>query len=126
VQILGKRSFPKPDKIYACTGKGLRGDVVEFRHGFESHIGIEMEFHTPIMDVWVLPSEFDPFGIDGGSDFLLSLGDCSALLRLSNDAGTVQEIDRTETPFDLRYRTIAASAYGKDVPNVQITICHYL
>jgi hypothetical protein len=108
----GKDHFPKPDKIYACVGKGLKGEIVEFRHGFEGHIGLEIEFHTPIMDVWVLPSEFDQLDNDGGSDFLLSLGDCSALLQLSSDAGEIREVDQASTAFDLRYRTIAVSAYG--------------
>lgn len=106
----GKNDFPNPDKIYACIGKGLKGEVIEFRHGLEGHIGLEMEFHTPIMDVWVLQPEMEP--LDGGSDFLLSLGDCSALLHLSSDAEVIHEIDQDSTAFDLRYRTIAVSEYG--------------
>jgi hypothetical protein len=106
----GKNTFPTPDRIYTCVGKGLKGEIIEFRHGFEGHIGLEMEFHTPIMDVWVLPTEHEP--LQGGSDFLLSLGDCSALLHLSGDAEAIHEIDQAATAFDLRYRTIAVSDYG--------------
>ena len=106
----GKNAFPIPDKIYACVGRGLKGEIVEFRHGLEGHIGLEMEFHTPIMDIWVLPSEHEV--LQGGSDFLLSLGDCSALLHLSGDAEAIHEIDQTATSLDLRYRTIAVSDYG--------------
>lgn len=106
----GKNSFPKPDKIYACVGKGLKGEVIEFRCGFEGYVGLEMEYHTPIMEVWVLPSEVQP--PDGGSDFLLSLGYCSALLHLSGDAGAIHEMDQASTAFDLRYRTIAVSDHA--------------
>jgi hypothetical protein len=108
----GKQAFPKPDKLYACVGKGIKGAIVELRRGFEGHIGLEMEFHTPIIDVWVLPSEFDSVDTEGGSNFLLSLGDSSALLQLSGDASAVHEVDESSTLFDLRYRTITASAYS--------------
>lgn len=115
--------------MYACAGKGSKGEIVEFRHGFEGHIGLQMEFHSPIMDAWVLPTQSVPPGFDGGSDFLLSLGDCSALLQLSSDAGAIHEIDEASTPFDLRHRTIAASYYGAyrlQVTEKSIVIVHGL
>lgn len=60
----------------------------------------------------MLPSEFDPVDNEGGSNFLLSLGDSSALLQLSSDAAAIHEVDQSSTLFDLRYRTITASASG--------------
>lgn len=123
----GKAAFPKSDKVYACAGKGLKGEIIEFRHGFESHIGLEMEFHSPIMEAWVLPTPSAPFDPSGGSHFLLSLGHCSALLHLSGDAGSIHEIEEADALFDLRYRTITASSHGVyrfQVTNKSIAILH--
>lgn len=113
--------------MYACAGKGLKGEIVEFRHGFEGHIGLEMEFHSPIMQAWVLPTHSTPFEPSGGSYFLLSLGNYSALLHLSGDAGSIHEIDEADALFDLRYRTLTASSYGRyrlQVTDRSIVILH--
>jgi hypothetical protein len=104
--------FPKPDRIFACVGKGPNGSITEFRYGLEARLGLETEFHTPVMDVWVLPSSLGSVDDDGGSLFLLSLVNRSALLYLSGDATEIYELDQTSTPLDLRSRTIAISLHG--------------
>ena len=107
------------DKIYACVGKESNGAIVEFRHGFEAHIGLEMEFHTQIMDLWTLPPDANSFENEDGPLFLLSLPHCSALLQLSMDASGVQELEQHRTKFDLRYRTLAAGVFG--TRKIQVT-----
>ncbi|TVY80576.1 hypothetical protein LSUE1_G004225 [Lachnellula suecica] len=103
--------FPKPDQIFVCAGKGSRGVITEFRYGLEAKLGLEMDYQMPIMEAWVLCPDFD--SLDGDDDdtslFLLSMGDRSAVLRLSSDAKDVTDIDQDNTKFDLRYRTLAAS-----------------
>lgn len=114
-----KQAFPTPDQIYACAGKGEKGEIVEFRYGVEAHIGLEMEFHSPIMNAWVLPAHTASSGLEADSLFLLSLGNSSAVLQLSDDAGSIHEVAETATPFDLRYRTITAAFH--DSYRIQVT-----
>jgi len=108
-----KRSaVPRPDRIFACAGKGAKGVITEFRYGLEAKIGLEMDYEMPIMEAWVLCPSYDSLdNEDDDSLFLLALGDRSAVLRLSADARSVGDLSEHETKFDLRYRTIAASMH---------------
>jgi len=107
-----RNSTPRQDKIYACAGKGSKGAINEFRYGLEAKLGLEMDYETPIMEAWVLCPTFDSLDDDDDvSLFLLSLGDRSAVLRLSGDASDVHDLEQADAKFDLRYRTITASMY---------------
>jgi hypothetical protein len=108
----GREHFPKPDRIFACVGKGTKGSITEFRYGLEARLGLETEFHTPVMDVWVSSASLCLGKDDGGSFFLLSFLNRSALLHLSNDASEIDDLDQTSTFLDLTHRTIAASLHG--------------
>lgn len=106
----GAEPLPKPDRIFACVGKGLNGAIVEFHHGLEAKIGLEMDCDTLIDKSWV----FNGWALSGSDNkneclFLLSSGDHSKLLRLASDASEIEELGDSATKFDLRYRTIAAS-----------------
>lgn len=69
-----------------------------------------MDYQVPIIEAWALYPTFDPAdGDNGASLFLLSLGDHSAVLQLSGDAGSVRSLEQNNTKFDLRYRTVAAN-----------------
>jgi Mono-functional DNA-alkylating methyl methanesulfonate N-term len=98
-----------PDRLFACVGKGIKSSLIEFRFGLEGKLGLEMDFENPIMQSWVLPQ--DSYGLeeDGGSIFLLSLGDHSAALLLASDASEVVVLDAASTRLDLRFRTITAA-----------------
>lgn len=73
-----------------------------------------MDYEIPIMQAWVLlPQDSDEPEEDGGSMFLLSVGDHSALLQLSRNASDIAELDAASTHFDLRFRTIAAAMRGR-------------
>jgi hypothetical protein len=61
------------------------------------------------MEAWVLYPDFDPLEESGVSLFLLSMGDRSAVLRLSADAGDVRELSQETTRLDLSSRTVAAA-----------------
>jgi hypothetical protein len=102
----------RQEKICACAGKGSKGVITEFRYGLEAKLGLEMDYEMPIMEAWVLCPTFDSLDDDDDvSLFLLSLGDRSAVLRLSGDANDIQDLEQADTKFDLRYRTIAASMH---------------
>ena len=109
-----RNATPRQDKVFACAGKGSKGVITEFRYGLEAKLGLEMDYEMPIMEAWVLCPTFDSLDDDDDDDvslFLLSLGDRSAVLRLSGDANDVQDIEQADTKFDLGYRTIAASMH---------------
>jgi hypothetical protein len=115
----GREQFLEPDRIFACVGKGAKGSITEFRHGLEARLGLETEFHMPVMDVWIASPSVCSAEDDGGSLFLLSLVNRSALLHLSSDASEIDELDQTSTFLDLRYRTIATSLQGDS--KIQVT-----
>jgi len=104
-----KNALPKPDRLFACVGKGIKSSIIEFRYGLEGKVGLETDFETPILQSWVLPQDSVELDDDRGSIFLLSLGDHSAALLLSSDASEIMELDATSTHLDLRYRTITAA-----------------
>ena len=111
--------IPKPDRIFACVGKGIKGAITEFRYGLEASLGLEMDYDAPIISAWTFLSTIHQDDGDDGSLFLLSIGDSSALLRLSSDATDVSELDESSTKLDLSHRTIVATVQGHYL--VQVT-----
>jgi hypothetical protein len=109
-----KDALPKPNRLFACVGKGIKSAITEFRYGLEGKLGLEMDYEIPIMQAWaLLPQECDGPDDDAGSMFLLSVGDHSAVLQLSSNASDIAELDATSTRFDLRFRTVAAAKHGR-------------
>jgi hypothetical protein len=108
-----KNALTKPDRLFACVGKGLKSSIIEFRYGLEGKLGLEMDYESPILQSWVLPQDYCGVEEERGSIFLLSLGDHSAALLLSSDASDIVDVDATSTRLDLRFRTIAAIAEEK-------------
>lgn len=111
--------IPKPDRIFSCGGKGMKGAITEFRHGLEASIGLEMDYDISITDAWVLypdPENIDDYGV---SFFLMAVEDRSAVLRLAADAADVRELDQDSTVFDLGFRTITARMQGRSM--IQVT-----
>ncbi|KAG9231393.1 mono-functional DNA-alkylating methyl methanesulfonate N-term-domain-containing protein [Amylocarpus encephaloides] len=95
------------DHIFACVGKGSNGAIAEFRYGLEARLGIETDYGNHILEVWSLWPTLDSRDDGDDSLFLLSLGDHSAVLRLSGDA-TVIANDEDFTKLHLDCRTITA------------------
>ena len=112
-------SLPRPDRIFACVGKGSKGAITEFRYGLEARLGLETELDIPILDVCVLPPSLCSVEDDSASLFLLSLVDRSVLLHLSSDAMEIKELDQGSTLLDLRHRTIVTDLHGSDT--IQVT-----
>ncbi|KAL2061712.1 hypothetical protein VTL71DRAFT_7090 [Oculimacula yallundae] len=110
---------PKPDRIFACVGKGPGGGVSELRHGYEANIGLEVDYESAIMDAWALsPSCGMANGIEPHL-FLLSVGDHTAALQLAGDANEIVELEEDATVLDLDHRTILAVAYEQYI--IQVT-----
>jgi hypothetical protein len=111
---LSKDAIPVPDRVFAITGNGGHGAITEFRNGLEAKIGLEMEYHTPVMQAWMFPPGlFDkPDTPTQASSILLSLGDRSSVLHISEDASQVEEIMDDWTDLDMQFRTITAGKSG--------------
>lgn len=109
-----KGAIPVPDRIFAITGKGGYGAITELRNGFEAKIGLEMEYHTPIMNAWMFPPGlFDKPDIQARASFiLLSFGDRSSVLHISDDATRVEELSDEFMDLDVESRTITAGSQG--------------
>lgn len=116
---IDKNALSKPDRLFSCVGKGIKSSIIEFRCGLEGKLGLEMDYECPILQSWVLPQDYSGLEEGSGSIFLLSLGDHSAALLLSQDASDIVELDATSTGLDLRFRTIAADTQGNYM--VQVT-----
>jgi hypothetical protein len=109
----------RPDRIFTCGGKGVKGTITELRYGLEANIGLEIPYDAQIMDIWPLSSDSGEMDNNNGCLFLLSLGDRSSVLHLSSDATEIFELEPDASHFDLSSRTIAASQHGQT--QVQVT-----
>lgn len=104
--------LPKTDRIFSCGGRGTKGAVTEFRHGLEAIVGFEVPYGVPITQVWILyadPGDNDEHGI---TTILMTVGDHSAVLKLTESDPDALNIDQEFTPFSLGSRTIAAATQG--------------
>ncbi|KAL3428379.1 thermotolerance protein [Phlyctema vagabunda] len=117
--LFHKDIMPKRDRVFACSGTGVKGAITEFRHGLEASVGTIIPYDDPIMNAWIISPALGSPDNNEGSLFLLSLADRSALIRLSADASSVEAIDQDATHFDLQNRTIAAKLHGDFV--IQVT-----
>ncbi|KAG4443770.1 hypothetical protein IFR05_000761 [Cadophora sp. M221] len=110
---------PKPDRIFACVGKGSKGGITELRYGYEANIGLEVDYDSTIMDAWALSPSCDVSGENDPYIFVLSMGDRSAVLHLSGDASEIVELEEDATKLDLSHRTIVAVTHGQYI--IQVT-----
>lgn len=110
---------PRPDRIFACVGKGAKGGITEIRHGYEANIGLEVDYDATIMHAWALSPGSDLEAQGGPYTFLLSLGDRSGVLKMSADAVEIEDLEYTDTKLDLNNRTVLAVTSGDFI--VQVT-----
>ncbi|KAI1201399.1 hypothetical protein F5X97DRAFT_290412 [Nemania serpens] len=106
-----------PDRVFACSGRGLSGAIVELRYGIQAKIGLDLSYPSPIKRCWVVPS-FDSES-EAGFLMLLALPQSSALLHISHDLSEVVERVQNEVKFDLLSTTLAVHI-SKDTV-IQIT-----
>lgn len=108
----------KPDRIFACTGRGLHGAISELRYGHEARIRLDVVgLDYPVSDTWVLPLTL--LGHDDADSetpvpllFLFAWGNSSLLLHLTADRKVIEEIEQASTWLDLGSRTIAAATFN--------------
>ncbi|KAF2967313.1 hypothetical protein GQX73_g6280 [Xylaria multiplex] len=106
-----------PDKIFACSGRGVSGAIVELRYGIQAKIGLDLLYSSRIKRCWVIPN-FTGIPEDGFC-MLLALPENSALLHISHDLSEVSEKAQSVVAFDLLSATLAVHV-SKDI-TIQIT-----
>ncbi|KAI4865647.1 hypothetical protein F4820DRAFT_284650 [Hypoxylon rubiginosum] len=107
----------RPDKVFACSGRGITGAITEFRYGIQARIGLDLTYSSNIRHCWAI-SDFDGASEDGFY-LLLALPNGSAVLHLSRDLGEASEKDHDAVPYDLSSTTLAAQETSDAV--VQVT-----
>ncbi|KAI9645409.1 hypothetical protein NHQ30_006148 [Ciborinia camelliae] len=110
---------PIPDSIFVCSGKGARSSITELRYGIEAILGIDLEYHSPIAKAWVLPSEVYSGSVGGDEWILLSFEGQSAILQISLDRTSSEELHPKSFPFDWKSRTIVTGINGNRA--IQVT-----
>jgi hypothetical protein len=110
-----ERQPHRPDRVFATSGRGMKGSITEFRHGMEAKIGIELDYGDILRQIWALPAV-------NGFHLLLSLPDRSTVLQLSSDLSSAAELQVAEenVQYDLSSRTLALEKLTDEVW-VQIT-----
>ncbi|KAI1457541.1 hypothetical protein F4805DRAFT_173087 [Annulohypoxylon moriforme] len=114
---IGKMTLYQPDKVFACSGRGITGAVTQFRYGFQARIGLDLTYSSNVKQCWAI-SKFDG-DMDDGFFLLLALPSGSSVLHLSRDLSEVSEKDHDATPYDLTSTTLAAQ--DADGVVVQVT-----
>ncbi|KAI0899955.1 hypothetical protein F4806DRAFT_271996 [Annulohypoxylon nitens] len=114
---IGKTTLYQPDKIFACSGRGITGAITQLRYGIQARIGLDLTYSSNVKQCWAL-SNYDG-DIEDGFLLLLALPNGSSVLHLSRDLSEVSERDHDATPYDLTSTTLTAQD-ANDV-SVQVT-----
>ncbi|KAI1083620.1 mono-functional DNA-alkylating methyl methanesulfonate N-term-domain-containing protein [Whalleya microplaca] len=112
----------QPDRIFACSGRGIMGAITEFRYGMQAKIGLDLTYSSHIRQCWAI-STLDE-SLEDGFYLLLALPHRSAVLHLSGSLTEVSEKDDDTIPYDLSSTTLAAEDADNRV--VQITTTHII
>ncbi|KAI1765486.1 hypothetical protein GGR53DRAFT_465312 [Hypoxylon sp. FL1150] len=107
----------RPDKVFACSGRGITGAITEFRYGIQARIGLDLTYSSNIKHSWAV-SDFNEASEDGFY-LLLALPNSSSVLHLSRDLSEVSEKDHDAVPYDLTSTTLAAQETSNEI--VQVT-----
>lgn len=95
----------KPDSLFSASGRGVKGNLTQWRCGIQGRIGLDIESGEPIRRSWA-------FSMDGPSGQglygLLALPNSSMLLHFPNDFSQVDAVESDKTAFDLASRTLHA------------------
>ncbi|KAF5133642.1 hypothetical protein E5D57_004268 [Metarhizium anisopliae] len=95
----------KPESLFSASGRGIRGNLTQWRWGIQGRIGLDIETGEPIRCSW----GFSMSGPEGNGLFgLLALPDSSILLHFSSDFSQVDAVPPDSTAFDLTSRTLHA------------------
>ncbi|KHN97877.1 thermotolerance protein [Metarhizium album ARSEF 1941] len=101
-----RKNLPsRPDSLFSASGRGIRGNLTQWRWGIQGRIGLDIETGEPIRRSWGLTMN----GPEGNGLYgLLALPNSSTLLHFSADFNQVDAVGADSTAFDLTSRTLHA------------------
>lgn len=109
------RSVQARGRFFASTGRGSKhGNITEIRYGVEATRKGTLDLDSGITQLWVLDQ------IDGSNFVLISYPTQTSLLRIHQDAETIDSIDSTYYHLDYDTMTIAVGMTMKGLI-VQVT-----
>lgn len=106
----------RTDELYSASGRGLRGNISQWRWGLEARIGLDMELRHPVRRAWGFTMDF---GHGKTLCSLLTSSTSSSLLRFQRDLGDVSEVAPEQAKFDLGSRTLHAIQLSDTI--IQVT-----
>ncbi|TLD17718.1 uncharacterized protein PgNI_01860 [Pyricularia grisea] len=109
-----------PDRLFATSGKAASGAVIEYRHGFQADIGVQLDCDPTTTKAWLLPATTSALGT--GHYLILTTPDRSTLLHLSDDLSELSCPDE-DVGFDLLSQTYVVHALSKRAI-LQVTETH--
>lgn len=97
------RSVQTRGRLFASTGKGSKhGNITEIRYGVEATRKGTLDLDSGITQLWVLDH------VDGSNFVLISYPTQTSLLRIHQDAETIDSVDSTYYHLDYDTMTIAS------------------
>lgn len=97
----------RPDRLFACSGRGVLGTITEYRYGFPARVGLDLECGTPIHQCWVL-SSLDS-NMPDSFWLLLAFPDSSLVLQIAEDLSAAPELPPDMNPLDMSSKTLSAA-----------------
>lgn len=99
--------FPlRPDRIFACSGRGSSGSIAEYRYGLAARIGLQWSWEAPVRRCWALPALDET--LDGGLRLLLALPNRTDVVDVSDDWSGLDNLAQDQVSYDLSSSTLAA------------------
>lgn len=109
------RSIQARGRLFASTGRGSKhGNITEIRYGVEATRKGTLDLDSGITQLWVMDQ------IDGSNFVLISYPTQTSLLRIHQDAETIDSVDSTYYLLDYDTMTIAVGMTMKGLI-VQVT-----
>ncbi|TLS29912.1 hypothetical protein PpBr36_02848 [Pyricularia pennisetigena] len=109
-----------PDRLFATSGKAASGAVIEYRHGFQADIGVQLDCDPTTTKAWLLPAAATASG--SGHYLILTTPDRSTLLHLSDDLSELS-CPEEDIGFDLLSQTyVVHPIYKRAI--LQVTETH--
>ncbi|KAI0132776.1 thermotolerance protein [Xylariales sp. AK1849] len=111
----------KPDKIFACSGRGKTGSIAEYRHGLEAKVALELECGLPIRQCWAMPcpGNSGKKAEDKETHLLLALPNESLVLHVTGNLSQATVKGQEDVPYDLASSTLATQELDDTI--IQVT-----
>jgi hypothetical protein len=111
------RQLRRPDRVFATSGRGMKGSITEYRYGLKANIGLDLDYGSGVKQAWLIPSSHP--ASPKGFHLLLSMPDRSIAVYLSEDFSLASVLNPDTISYDLSSPTLAVAC--SDQLTVQLT-----